>query len=164
MSHGRPPRRPRWQPTADTIGIAKHYCAKPAIEDIELLIKLLKDSFDALRTGLVTELQYSILRGALSTAAMIERQRVVKGVAPFIAAAATAIDTIWDRITWTATGGHVALYHHELTVVREFVTLHAFQIRQLSRAEYLRAVASAKGVVGPTAQVLYGSEAKAATA
>jgi hypothetical protein len=164
MSHGRPPRRPRWQPTADTIGIARHYAAKPNTEDVELLIKLLKGSFDALRTGFVTELQYSILRGALSTAAMIERQRVVKGVAPFITAAAVAIDSIWNRITWTATGGHVTLYHHELTVMREFVTMHAFQIRQLSRAEYLRAVNSAKGIVGQTAQVLYGLQAKEATA
>ena len=36
--------------------------------------------------------------------------------------------------------------------------------RQLSRAEYLRAAKSARGVIGPTALVLYGSQANGATA
>ena len=57
-----------------------------------------------------------------------------------------------------------SLHHHELTALAEFVTLHIFQCRQLSRAEYLRAVNSARGVIGATGVVLYGSEAEEATA
>lgn len=164
MTHGRPPRKPRWKPTADTIGIARHYAAKPKPEDVEDIVDILLDSFDAMRTCQITQLQFTLLNGATDTARAIEKQRVVKGLTTIIDAAKSVIDTIWER--YWATGAYVptALHAHELTAMREFVTLHAYQIRQLSRAEYLRAVESARGRIGPTGLVLYSSQAQAATA
>lgn len=164
MTHGRPPRKPRWQPTADTIGIARHYAAKPAPADMATVTDTLQDCFHALRTGMITALQFSILRGGIDTGRAIERQGVVKGLSTIFDDAERALDAIWPRIIWAGEYGRYSLYHTELADVREFVSLHIWQIRQLSRAEYLRAVASARGVIGPSGLVLYGSQAKQAGA
>ncbi len=163
MSHGRPPRKPRWQKTADTMTIARHGAAKPKPEDVEDIVNILLDSFDAMRTCQITQLQFSILNAATDTARAIEKQRVVKGLGHIIDAAKSVIDTIWERYWVTSAYVPTALHAHELTAMREFVTLHAFQIRQLSRAEYLRAVASARGVIGPSGLLLYSSQAQVAT-
>lgn len=160
----RKPRKPRWLPTADTMAIALHRAAKPPTADMDTVVHILQTSFAALRTATITELQFSILKGAIATAQMIERQGVVRGLTDTVALADTALDAIWDRITQHGTWGSTGLHHHELTAVAEFVTLHTFQCRQLSRAEYLRAINSARGVIGATGVVLYGSEAKEATA
>ena len=159
MTHGRPPRKPRWQPTADTIGIARHYAAKPRPEDMATVTDTLQDCFHALRTGLVTALQFSILRGSIDTGRAIERQGVVKGLATIFDDAEAALDAIWPRIVWTGDYGRTSLYHTELADLRDFVALHIYQCRQLSRAEYLRAVESARGAIGPSGLVLYGSQA-----
>lgn len=164
MTRARTPRKPRWLPTADTMAIALHRAAKPPADDMNIVVHILQTSFAALRTGTITKLQFSILKGAITTAQMIERQGVVRGLTGAVALADTALDHIWARITRHGTWGSTSLHHHELTALAEFVTLHTFQCRQLSRAEYLRAVNSARGVIGATGVVLYGSEAEEATA
>jgi hypothetical protein len=164
MNGVRTPRKPRWLPTADTMAIAMHRAAKPPADDMNIVVHILQAAFAALRTGTITELQFSILKGAITTAQMIERQRVVRGLTNVITAADTALDAIWTRITQHGTWGSTGLHHQEVTAVAEFVTLHTFQCRQLSRAEYLRAVNSARGVIGATGVVLYGSQAQEAAA
>lgn len=164
MTHGRPPRKPRWQATPDTLVIARHRAAKPEAEHIDTLVHLLQKCFDNLRQGKATELQFSILRGAIDTARMIERQGVVKGLTQTIDQASAALDAIWPRIVKDGSWGTTALYATELADLRDFVSLHIWQIRQLSRAEYLRAVDSARGLIGPSGLVLYGAQAKEAAA
>lgn len=154
MTHGRPPRRPRWQATPDTMVLAKSRASKPPAADVAAIVDALKGCFESLRTGNVTKDQFSVLTGAVITARAIELQRVVKGLADIIHQGDQALDAVWHRLTRDGTFGSTSLYSPELEAIREFVGWHCWQINQLSRAEYLRAVASACGRIGPTGLVL----------
>lgn len=154
MTHGRPPRKPRWQRTPDTLLLAKSGAAKPVPADLQAIIDSLILCFEALRKGTVNEDQFSVLSGAVYTARAIEDQRVVKGLSQVIEQGEQALNQVWQRITASGVFGRTALYPAELVDIREFVSQHIFQIRQLSRAEYLRAMRTATGRMGPKGLVL----------
>jgi hypothetical protein len=143
----RKPRRIRWQPTADTLGIALHFAAKPAKADTDQVLAAIQGAFRALREGVATELQWSILAGSLDVSKAIEAQGIVRGLNSHLVSAEAALQMIYNRACladgWRAT----ALHFNELEDVRTFVDLHAFQVRQLSRAEFLAAIDTAQGKV-----------------
>lgn len=150
MTHGaRKPRRPRWGLTGDTMALAIHGAAKPDRADVDQVIATIKVAHKALREGVATELQWSVLAGALDTARMIEKQGVVRGIHEHIASAHHALQSVYarakaiDAYAWRAT----VLHYHELDAISAFVDLHAFQIRQLSRKEFLKAITAAVGYV-----------------
>lgn len=150
MTHGaRKPRRPRWGLTGDTMALAIHGAAKPDRADVDQVIATIQLAHTALREGVATELQWSVLAGALDTARMIEKQGVVRGIHEHIASAHHALQSVYtrakeiDAYAWRAT----ALHWHELDAISTFVDLHAYQIRQLSRKEFLIAITAAVGYV-----------------
>jgi len=147
MNGTRKPRRPRWHPTADTLTLALHNAAKPAKSDIDQLLAVLHDAHKALREGVATAQQWSVLAGCLDVALAIERQGVVRGLQEHLASAQAALQAIHARAETGAAWRPTALYFHELDAVRTFVHLHAMQIKHLGRAEYLRAITSAQGAV-----------------
>lgn len=150
MTHGaRKPRRPRWGLTGDTMALAIHGAAKPDRADVDQVIATIMVAHKALREGVATELQWSVLAGSLDTARMIEKQGVVRGLHEHLASAHHALQTVYTRAkqvnpeAWRPT----ALHYHELDAISTFVDLHAYQIRQLSRKEFLSAITAAVGYV-----------------
>jgi hypothetical protein len=140
---GQKPRRPRWHPTADTLALALHHAAKPARADVDQVLQAVLDAHRALREGVASELQWSILAGSLDVALAIERQGVVRGLHEHLASAERALQAIYDRAHAGPVWRPTALHYHELDAVHTFVDLHAYQVRQLGRAEFLRAIDSA---------------------
>jgi hypothetical protein len=136
----RKPRRPRWHPTADTLAIALHQAAKPAPADVDEVLQAVLDASKALREGVATERQWSILSGSLAVAHTIERQGVVRGLREHLASAEAALQAIYNRAKQPTGWRPTVLHYHELDAVHTFTDLHAFQARSLSRAEFLRAI------------------------
>lgn len=144
---GHKPRRIRWQPTADTFGIALHFAAKPAKADTDQVLQALQDAFKALREGVATEYQWSILAGSLDVSKAIEAQGVVRGLNDHLDTAEEALQVIYNRARMPHAWCPTALYFHELDAVQTFVDLHSYQVRQLGRAEFLSAIETAQGQV-----------------
>lgn len=135
-AHGRRlPRRPR--PVAvNTLEIAAEGAAKMNQHDVNALLSVVQDAFKSLREGVCTLQHWSILAGTLDVSMAIERQGVVRGIHEHLRSAEVALQSIYNRAHSTPTWTPTALYFHELDAVREFVNLHAFQMRNLSRLEF----------------------------
>lgn len=136
----RPPRRVRWHPTPDTLAIALHKAAKPAANDVDEVLTVVRQAARALREGVATEHQWSVLSGSLAVSLTIERQGVVRGLREHLDRAEAALQTIYNRAQRTGAWRPPVLHFHEIEAVNTFVDLHAFQARELSRAEFLRAI------------------------
>jgi hypothetical protein len=154
MSRNSKPRKP-YRPrlvTADTMAIALYRVAKPPRSDVDEVLQAIQTAFKALREGVATELQWSILAGSLDVSKAIERQGVVRGLSEHLASAETALQAVYDRARKTNAWYPPVLHFHELDAVREFVHLHDFQVRQLSRAEFLAAIDLATGQIRSNGQ------------
>lgn len=141
---GHKPRRIRFAPTANTMAIALHHAAKPSRADVGELLDAVQAAFKALREGVATERQWSILAGTLDVALAVERQGVVRGLHSHLTAAEQALQTVYNRAMRSTSWQPTALHFHELDAIHTFVDLHAYQVKQLSRAEYLAAIRSAQ--------------------
>ena len=136
----RKPFRSRWARTANTMALALHQAAKPAAADIDDILRVMLDASRALREGIATERQWSILSGSVAVAHTIERQGVVRGLREHLKSAEVALQTIYNRATLNGAWRPTALHYYELDAIDAFTDLHAFQARTLSRAEFLRAL------------------------
>jgi hypothetical protein len=129
------------------MALATSLAAKPPGSDIEQVLNVVHTAHKALREGHATEYQWSVLSGCLDVALAIERQGVVRGLQEHLASAQSALQNIYQRATAGAGWQSTSMHYFELDAVRTFVDLHAFQLKQLGRAEYLRAITSAQGAV-----------------
>lgn len=149
MSRSHKPRkayRPR-QIAINTLEIALHRAAKPAPADRAEVLNILRLAAKALREGVATELQWSIVAGGVDVAKAIERQGIVRGLAEHLASAESSLQAIYDRAMATGTWKPTALHYYELDAVQTFVDLHVFQVNQLGRAEFLAAIDEAAGQI-----------------
>lgn len=149
MSRSHKPRKAyRPRPIAiNTLEIALHRAAKPAPADRKEVLDMLRSAHKALREGVATELQWSIVAGGVDVAKAIEHQGIVRGLGEHLATAEAALQAVYDRSTASGTWQPSAMYYQELDAVQTFVDLHAFQVNQLGRAEFLAAVDSAASQV-----------------
>lgn len=144
MASNKKPRkayRPR-PVTAHTMTLATHFAAKPAAADCKEVLDMLHSAIKALREGVATEHQWSIAAGAVQVSMAVERQGIVRGLQEHLQSADECLQEIYDRAL-RAGGGHwvrVTLYYQELDALQTFQELHAFQMAQLGRAEFLAAV------------------------
>lgn len=167
MSRNRKPRKP-YRPrqiALNTLELALHHAAKPAPADRQEVLNVLRQAATALREGVATEHQWSIVAGGVTVAKAIERQGVVRGLSGYMASAEEALQTIYNRALVTGTWKPTSLWFHELDAVQTFVDLHAFQVNQLGRAEFLAAIdAAQKDTIaqGHTATVVRNLERMAA--
>ena len=169
MSRNKKPRkayRPR-PVTAETMALARHYAAKPAPEDRKQVLGMLRDAAKALREGVATEHQWSIVAGSITVAMAIERQGIVRGMEGHLLAAQDALQGIYDRAMRTGGGSwvRVTLYYQELDELQWFLGLHSFQMNQLGRAEFIAAIESAQRDTikqGHTTEVVHTMERMAA--
>lgn len=142
MSKSRKPRkayRPR-QIAINTLEIALYRAAKPAKVDRDDVLNVLHQAVTALREGVATELQWSIVAGGVNVARAIERQGIVRGLTEHIDCSDRALQSIYDRAMASGSWRPTALYYYELDAVKTFAELHAFQVNQLARSELLQAI------------------------
>ena len=156
--------RPR-QIACNTLELALHHAAKPTEEDLHDVLQPIADCVKALREGVATEGQWAIAAGAVQMAMSIERQGVVRGLVEHLASAEAALQGIYRRAMATGEWKGTALYYQELDALQEFLELHTFQIRQLGRREFIRAIEGAERQVRRDGHVptLQHSQAKQLT-
>lgn len=147
MSRNKKPRK-AYRPkavTADTLGLALHFAAKPSKQDREEVLGVLRDAVKALREGVATELQWSVAAGSVTVAQAIERQGIVRGLLEHITTAERVLQAIYDRALRIGGGRYIraTLYFNEIDALNEFVELHTFQLDQLGRAGMLAAMDAA---------------------
>jgi hypothetical protein len=146
MTKNKKPRKP-YRPrriACNTLDIALHHAAKPTPEDLQDVLQPIAQCIKALREGVATEGQWAIAAGAVQMAMAIERQGIVRGLAEDLADAERALQSIYRRATATGEWKSTALYHQEINDLHTFLNLHTFQLRQLGRREFLRAVDGAE--------------------
>lgn len=132
--------------TADTMKLALHHAAKPLPNDREEVLDMLRSAIKALREGVATEQQWAIAAGAVTVALAIERQGIVRGLMEHLQAAGRALEGIHARAMHEGSGQWVraTLYYQELDTLTTFMDLHAYQLDQLGRAEFLAAMDKAQ--------------------
>jgi malonyl CoA-acyl carrier protein transacylase len=130
--------------TAHTMALATDNAAKPAAADRAEVLAMLSQAVKALREGVATELQWSIVAGSVTVALAIERQGVVRGLLEHLQSAEQALQAIYDRATSSGRWMRATLYFHELDVLADFLSFHTFQVNQLGRAEFLAAIDAAQ--------------------
>lgn len=132
--------------TADTMALATHFAAKPSAADRAEVLGMLRQALTALRQGVATEHQWSVAAGSVTVALAIEHRGIVRGLLGHLKAAEQALQDIYDRALRTGGGRwvRVTLYYQELDALQTFLDLHAFQVKQLGRAEFLAAIDAAQ--------------------
>lgn len=133
--------------TIPTLRIAAAQVQKLDPAEIGAMMTGLRSCLSRLRAaqGLlrdVFEFQYATM-----SAALIERQGVVRGLSSTIADAEAAIATMRQRAD--AVSGQVgALFGPEIACLDEFIRLHEYQLEQLSKGEYEKVLRSLAGRLG----------------
>jgi hypothetical protein len=147
MSHGRPPRRVRFVTTPHTMSLVVRKVTRLTAHELGLVLGPIESSLTALREGVASELEWSLLASAVEIALAVEDKGVVRGMRGHIEAAERALQGIKLRAMATGEWLPTALYYQELDDVTAAVELHRFQLEQLSSAEARKALDLAKGRV-----------------
>jgi hypothetical protein len=136
MSRNKKPRKPyRPRPvTADTMALAKHHACKPERADIDDIVSVINAAWTALRQGVATQRQWTILGGTLQAAVSIHELGVVRDIDGHLRNAEQALQTVHDRAMRTGQWQPTPLYFHELDTISIFIDLHTYQLRELGRA------------------------------
>lgn len=161
----RKPRRIRWQPNTDTLATACRRASKLSAAEISEVMEPLQHAFAALRRGVATEWQWSIIASAVNCAKAIETQGVVRGLHEHLCAAELSLQAIYRRAMAGTTWQPSTLYYIELDAIGTAVELHAFQLQNLARGEVIRALDYAQAEVRSTGgRVIDTAAPKGATA
>ena len=147
MSHGKPPRKPRWPAAVNTMDLARRRVALVTPVDLADVMGPLQAAFTALRQGVATEWQWSVLASAMNCAQAIDKQGVVKGLHVHLHAAELALQSIYNRAMATGTWQTTSLYYIELDAIDAAIDLHKFQLQQLSTGEVIKALDYAQAEV-----------------
>ena len=147
MTHGRKPRRARWPAAVNTIDLVSRRVALVTPADLAQVMEPLQAAFTALRQGVATEWQWSVLASAMNAAQAIEKQGVVRQLAGHLHAAELALQSIYNRATATGKWQATALYYIELDAIDTAIDLHKFQLQQLSTGEVIKALDYAQAEV-----------------
>lgn len=147
MSHGKPPRRPRWPAAVNTMDLVSRRVALVTPADLADVLQPLRDAFKALREGVATEWQWSIIASAVNAAQAIDKQGIVKGLHEHLHAAELALASINRRAMATGQWQPTALYYLELDAIDTAIDLHKFQLQQLSTGEVIKALDYAQAEV-----------------
>jgi hypothetical protein len=140
VSRGRPPRRPRYAPRVDVLDRVVLQVTKLTAHELGVVMFPIRESLTALREGVATEFQWSVLASAIELALAIEDKGVVRGIRGHIKAAEQALHHIKQRALATGAWTPSALYYQEIDDITAAVDLHAYQLGQLSSQEATRAL------------------------
>ena len=147
MSHGKPPRKPRWPAAVNTMDLVSRRVALVTPADLAQVMAPLQAAFTALRQGVATEWQWSVLASAMNCAQAIEKQGVVRQLAGHLHAAELALQSIYNRAMATGHWQATALYYVELDAIDTAIDLHKSQLQQLSTGEVIKALDYAQAEV-----------------
>lgn len=145
MAGGTKPKRRRqvWE-RLNPITVALNAATLLTTTEREQLLGPPREALEALRQGRCTETQWLHLVTCGHVALCIEAQGVVRGLHAELMESDRALVNIQARATAGQAWKAPTCYGHELVSVGTMMTLHAFQIEQLSAKEYRNAVALAK--------------------
>lgn len=115
--------------------------------NVQAMMGGLKACLAALRTGAGHLNDVLEFECATMTASLIERKGVVRGLAHTIADAEAAIMSMRRRAD-KATGRVGPLFGNEITALDTLITVHHFQLEQLSQGEYESVLRSIAGRLG----------------
>lgn len=149
MSRGRPPRRPR-RISLNPMALARDNATLLTAAEIASTIDPLRAAEKALREGVASEWDWSVVASAINVAKAIEAQGVVRGLAEHLGSAEIALQEIERRAISSGSWQSPTLYWLELDQIRTAVDLHEFQVRNLSYGEFRRAVARAMSEIRST--------------
>lgn len=137
MTHGRKPREPRHVRT-DTLMAAKLRASRLTATEIASIMNPVRECFAHIRTATATELHHQVLHSTLTIAHEIERDGIVRGLVEHIELAMTTSSTYSARCLASGAWQTTVCHFHELDAISSMLGLHAFQLEQLSAAEYHR--------------------------
>lgn len=140
MNGRKKPRQPRWPARVDSMRLAMVSASCLTQAEITHLLEPVRLALAAARQAQATSTQWSNLATACAVALAIERQGVVCGLSEHLHTADEVLQAIAARCDTPSGWQRTPLYFHEIDALTTFVDLHAFQIKQLSAAEYQRAV------------------------
>lgn len=140
MNGQRKPRRIRWPAALNTLEIATEGASKMNQCDVDELLSSVTAAFKAMREGVGSMYHWSVLAGTLDVSMAIERQGVVRGLQEHLTSAEQALQSIYNRANSQGVWKTTAMYFHELDAVRVFVNLYAFQMKKLSRSEFVKVI------------------------
>ena len=144
----KPRRKYRPKPVArNPIGLAIRRASKIPPAEIEVVMAPITDGFKAAREGVANESQWCLLAGNVELALAIERQGVVRGVLGHLTAAEAALAAIKRRAMASGAWKATSLYWQEIEALDTFVTVHRFQLENLSEGEFHRAYEKAEAIV-----------------
>ncbi len=149
MSGRTKPRRMRMRPVSrlDPVSLAMCRASRTPPETIQAVLGPIREAFKALREGVASELQWSVLASSVNVAMTVENQGVVTGLAAHLKAAEQALQAIYQRAMDTRAWRPTAMYWQEIEAIDTFVPLHQFQLEQLSQGEVLKAMDKAEAVI-----------------
>lgn len=140
MSGRTKPRRHRPRPiAANPIALALHRASRIPPAEIAEVMAPIAASFTALRQGVGSEDQWSVLAGSVELALSIEHKGVVKGLQGHMKQAEAALQAICQRAMHGGTWSRTALYWQEIEALDTFVWLHHEQLKTLSGGEWRQA-------------------------
>lgn len=138
MTHGRKPRRERPK-GINMIEFVIARATRHTAEELEQILEPIRAAHKALREGVASELQWTVLDSSLAIGRAIEDLGVVRGLREHIRVADVALEGIRKRAMASGNWKPTALYYQELDDVAEWIRLHAYQLEQLSAGELKQA-------------------------
>lgn len=139
-------------PNISTFRIAAAQVQKLDPVEISAMMNGLRSCLSILRSAdghLTHVLEFQM---ATMSAALIERQGVVRGLSESISAAEESIAAMQLRVE-PGSGRVGALFGPEIASLDEFIRLHQYQLEQLSKGEYERILRSLAGRLGGKIQL-----------
>ena len=121
---------------------AQSRAAKLTHKELRNLLDPIRHAVTQAKRGLLVERQWLQLCSALNIGQAIEAGGVVRGLTPQLDAAHDALEAISLRATGTVQPYQTApwkcptLYATELAALDELLTVHSFQLKQISYGEY----------------------------
>lgn len=138
MTHGRKPRRER-KKGINIIEFVIARATRHTAAELEQILAPIRAAHQALREGVASELQWTVLDSSVAIGRAIEDLGVVRGLREHMRAADQALDGIRKRAMASGEWKPTALYYQELDDVAEWIRLHAYQLEQLSAGELKQA-------------------------
>ena len=143
----KPKTRRRIWPLLNPMTVALNNATTLTAEETAQVFAPIRAALEAMRTGKASYADWIQLSTCVQVAQAIEALRVVRGLRMQLAEAAEHLAAIEARALkgedWTTP----TLYGHELVSLQTLVQIHAFQVQQLSAAEFRAAVSKAKAEV-----------------
>ena len=144
MTHGRKPRRVRWSPWVNTLATVTSRVALVDKDDQASVTQPIDQAFTAMRQAVGSEQDWAYLCSAINVAQAIEKQGVVKGLCGHFHLAELALEAIKkraaDQPSHQGQWHPVELYIDEIDAIKDGITLHKFQLKNLSTGEVIKAL------------------------